>query len=50
MSMQNQPDSPALEELAREAEALEDRAEADGLIPDDDAEEDGVGPQTGIVP
>ncbi len=29
---------------------LEDRAKHDGVLPDDEAEGDGVGPQTGIVP
>jgi hypothetical protein len=49
------PDTPApspeeIEDLEDDAEALEDRAEDDGLIPDDDMPEDGVGPQTGVVP
>lgn len=40
-----------IERLEDEAEALEERAERDGLIPDpDDADDDGVGPQTGVVP
>ena len=39
------------ERLEDEAEALEDRAERDGLIPNqDDTDDDGVGPQTGVVP
>ena len=44
--------SPAdIEKLEDEAEALEDRAEKDGLIPvEDDILEGGVGPQSGVVP
>lgn len=48
--MQKQPDPAEIEELEQDAEALEERAERDGLMPDDDSEDDGVGPQTGIVP
>lgn len=49
------PDTPApspedIEELEDEADALEERAKEDGLIPHDDIPEDGVGPQTGVVP
>ena len=49
------PDTPTpspedIEDLEDDAEELEDRAEDDGLIPDDDLPEDGVGPQTGVVP
>lgn len=49
------PDTPTpspeqIEELEDDADALEDRAEDDGLIPDDDLPDDGVGPQTGVVP
>lgn len=44
-------DDDQIERLEDEAEALEERAERDGLIPDpDDADDDGVGPQTGVVP
>jgi cell division protein FtsB len=39
-----------IEELKKEADALEKRAREDGLIPDDDTPENGVGPQTGVVP
>lgn len=47
--------SPILPEdiahLEDEAEALEERAERDGVIPDEDAiPEKGIGPQTGLVP
>lgn len=48
--MQKQPDPADIEALEQEAEALEERAERDGLRPDDDTDDDGVGPQTGIVP
>ena len=49
------PDTPTpspqdIEALEDEADALQDRAEDDGVIPDDDLPEDGVGPQTGVVP
>lgn len=50
MTMQKQPDPAEIEDLEQAAEALEDRAEHDGLIPDANTDDDGVGPRTGIVP
>ncbi|PZU72363.1 MAG: hypothetical protein DI531_13335 [Brevundimonas sp.] len=45
------PPSPEeIKHVQDEAEDLEDRAKRDGVLPDDEAEGDGVGPQTGIVP
>ncbi len=45
------PTPEEIETLEDEADALEDRAERDGVIKDeDDIPENGVGPQTGLVP
>lgn len=49
------PDTPTpspqdIDALEDDADALEERAERDDVIPDDDLPEDGVGPQTGVVP
>lgn len=47
------PDTPTpaeIEELQHEADDLEKRAEADGILPDDEAKGDGVGRVTGLVP
>lgn len=47
------PHSPSpedIEDLQQEADDLEDRAEEDGVLPDDVAEGDGVGRMTGLVP
>lgn len=50
------PDTPTpspadIEKLEDEADALEERAERDGVLPDEDEiPEDGIGPQTGLVP
>lgn len=44
------PSPEEIEELEDKAGALEERAKEDGLIPGDDIPEDGVGPQTGVVP
>ncbi len=48
----NQTPSPEeIETLEDEADALQERAERDGLIPDEDEiPENGIGPQTGLVP
>ncbi len=49
----NTPDTPTpaeIEELQHEADDLEDRAEQDGILPDDEAKGDGVGRVTGLVP
>jgi hypothetical protein len=42
--------SEELENLEEDAEALEERARRDGVLPPEDQDEDGVGPQTGVVP
>ena len=44
------PSPEEIKHVQDEAEDLEDRAKRDGVLPDDEAEGDGVGPQTGIVP
>lgn len=49
------PDKPAptseeIEKVEDQADDLEERAERDGVIPDKDLPENGVGPQTGLVP
>lgn len=47
------PDTPAPEDIEKiedQADDLEERAERDGVIPHPDLPEDGVGPQTGVVP
>ncbi|WGM30359.1 hypothetical protein [Brevundimonas sp. NIBR11] len=47
----NTPTPEEIETLEDEADALEERAERDGTIPDEDnIPENGVGPQTGLVP
>lgn len=50
MTDTNTPTPEEIESLEDEADALKERAEDDGVIPDDDLDEDGVGPQTGVVP
>lgn len=50
MIPQKQSDTPEIEDLQSEADALENKAERDGLIPDSNVDDDGVGPQTGVVP
>ncbi len=51
MTDTNKPTPEEIETLEDEADALEKRAEDDGVIPDkDEIPEDGVGPQTGVVP
>lgn len=48
-----EPHAPTPEEIKHvedEADDLEERAERDGILPDDEAKGDGVGPQTGVVP
>ncbi|WP_157072436.1 hypothetical protein [Brevundimonas bacteroides] len=37
-------------DLEEDAETLEERARRDGVLPPEDVDEDGVGPQTGVVP
>lgn len=44
------PTPEEIEELQDKADDLEERAERDGVIPDKDLPENGVGPQTGLVP
>ena len=50
------PDKPSpshedIEDLEDKADSLEERAGRDGLIPDEDRPpEEGVGPQTAVVP
>ncbi|CAN5271539.1 hypothetical protein BH09PSE1_BH09PSE1_12950 [soil metagenome] len=52
--MTDQPASPtpdAIRDLNERADRLEDRARTDGVLPDaDDDTDDGVGPQTTLVP
>ena len=43
------PSPEEIKHVQDEAEDLEDRAKRDGVLPDDEAKGDGVGPQTGIV-
>ncbi len=50
MPDKNTPTPEEIEKLEDEAEDLERRAEQDGVIPDDDLPENGVGPQTAVVP
>ena len=51
MTDTNKPTPEEIETLEDEADALEKRAEDDGVILDEDEiPEDGVGPQTGVVP
>lgn len=42
--------SEEVEDLEEDAETLEERARRDGVLPPEDTDEDGVGPQTGVVP
>lgn len=44
------PTPEEIEELQHEADDLEDRAETDGILPDEEAKGDGVGRVTGLVP
>ena len=45
------PSPQDIEDLKDKADALEERAERDDVIPDEDEiPEDGIGPQTGVVP
>lgn len=50
MTDPNKPTPEEIESLEDEADALKERAEHDGLLHEDEADEDGVGPQTGVVP
>lgn len=51
MTDTTKPTPEEIESLKDEADALKQRAEDDGVIPDeDDIPENGVGPQTGVVP
>lgn len=47
---ENTPTPEDIERIEDDAADLEERAERDGVIPDPDLPEDGVGPQTGVVP
>ena len=45
------PSPDEVADLQDDAHSLEDQAERDGVLPDeDDIPEEGVGPQTGAVP
>ncbi|MCA0367258.1 MAG: hypothetical protein LCH57_04240 [Proteobacteria bacterium] len=51
--MTDEPLIPSPDEIERiedEASDLEERAERNHILPDDQAKGDGVGPQTGVVP
>ncbi len=50
MTDTHKPTPEEIETLEDEADALKERAEDDGILPDEDADPDGVGPQTGVVP
>ncbi len=42
--------SEEVEDLEEDAETLKERARRDGDLPPEDVDDDGVGPQTGVVP
>ena len=44
------PSPEEIQHIQDEADDLEERAKRAGVLLDDEAEGDGVGPQTGIVP
>lgn len=44
------PSPEEINELQQEADDLEERAEQDRILPDDQAKGDGVGRTTGLVP
>ena len=50
MTQAETPSPAEIEELQHEADDLEDRAEHDGILPDEEAKGDGVGSVTGLVP
>lgn len=51
MTDTTKPTPEEIETLEDKADALEERAEDDGVIPDEDnIPENGIGPQTGVVP
>ena len=50
MPDKNTPTPEEIEKLQEKADDLQEQAERDGVVPDEDLPEDGVGPQTGLVP